>query len=433
MNKMKVQRSLAVLLALTLLIVAGCGGGGSKKNEKSTVTETSASKETAKQDTKSSEPIVIGAVVSLSGAVADLGKQDKWAIDVAVKQVNDAGGVLGRPLKVVYYDEFKEPAEVLAQGEQDGVWAWVGFDNSGNALKYFPEIMKKKQILMVSGAGSPAITDAVAKDPVMNKYLFRNGNHALDWARTANVYLRDIQKAKSYFYLAQDNPFGKALEGILATVAKEDGITSVGSHFFERGSADFTEAMAKINQAKPDVIVGYVGPSATAWGKLYHDQQIAIPFFDIAASSFELENKVKAELGEKANHLSLTLFAWDVPITSKTQPFYAAYKQVSGGEPPGGLFDVRAGDAVSILAEAIDRAGALDADKVVEVLETSSFSMVAGIYEFDSSHQAKWGPRHLSGLIGQWQNGKLEIIWPSQNQTAQYAPAPWWQNQVAGN
>lgn len=423
---MRVLRMIALLMVLALTVLAGCSGGTSTGST-TAADDTAKRPETAKATLDSKEPIVLGGIVSLSGAVATLGKQDQIAMEVAAEQVNAAGGVLGRPLKLVFYDEFAEPAAILAQAEKDKVFAFVGFDNSSTALKFYPEIMKQKQILMISGAGSPALTDAVAKDPATNKYMFRNGNHARDWARTAAVYLRDIQKAKTYFYLAQDNPFGKSLEGIMAEQAKQDGITMVGSHYFERGSTNFDAALKAIADAKPDVIVGYLGPSGFAFAKVYNEKKLTLPLFDIAANSFELEDQVKTDLGDKANFLSLTLFAADVPITSKTKPFYKAYKEKSGGMVPGGLFDVRAGDAVAILAEAITQTGSLDSDKVVATLEKKTFNGAAGIYEFDSSHQAKWGPSHLSGLIGQWQNGKLEVIWPAQNQTGSYKAAPWWQ------
>lgn len=415
-----IKRILAVMLSLTLLVLAGCSGA----KDSTTATPAAAKPEDKQQATKK-EPIVLAGIVSLSGLNASLGTQDKTAMEVAAEQINASGGVMGHPIELIFFDEYSDPAETLKKVDEAKAFAVIGFDSSGNALKYYPQIMKQKRLLMISGAGSPDLTAAVTKDPVANKYLFRNGNHARDWARTAAVYLRDIAKAKTYLYLSQDNAFGKSLEPILADLVKEDGITPVGSAYFARGDSNFDKAFSLINEKKPDVIVSYIGPSGFAFAKAYHEKQIAIPLFDIAAGSYELEAQVKTELGPQADYISLTLFAADVPITSKTKPFFSAYKAKLNATP-GGLFDVRAGDAVSIIAEAITQAGAVDTDKVISVLERKSFTGVAGIYEFDSSHQAKWGPSYLSSLIGQWQNGKLEIVWPAQNKTSDYQLAPWW-------
>ncbi|MDB4897022.1 MAG: amino acid/amide transporter substrate-binding protein family [Firmicutes bacterium] len=417
---MSMKRIGALVLSIALLGIAGCGGAASKSGDK-----VAQRPDQTPGATGTKEPITIAAVVSLTGAVADLGRQDQVAVQVVADQINAAGGIMGRPLKVVFYDEAAEPAEILDKATKDGVVAFAGWDNSATALKIYPEIMKQKKVMMISGAGSPALTDAVAKDPTANKYLFRNGNHARDWARSASLYMRDIQKAKTYVYVAQDNPFGKSLEGVIAELAKTDGITPVGSLYFERGSSNFDAVLKLINEKKPDVIIGYMGPSGLAFAKTYTDQKIAVPMLDIAASGLELEDKVKAEVGNKADFIAVTLFADNVPITSKTKPFYTAY-QAKAGSKPGGLFDVRAGDAISILAEAITQAGSVDADKVVPVLERKTFTGAAGIYEFDSSHQAKWGPSRLSGLLAQWQDGQLKVIWPAETKSADYKPAPWW-------
>lgn len=422
---MNMRRIFSLLMVLTLVILAGCGAV--KQSDEAVQTSGSPGPQSAAVGSK--EPVVIGAIIGLSGRLEHLGKADRAAMEIVADQINSSGGALGHPVKLVFYDELAESADVLKQAERDNVFAYVGFESSDNALKFYPEIMKQKKILMVTGAGSPALTDAVAKDPVTNKYLFRNGAHARDWARTAAVFMRDIQKAKTYFYLSQEAPFGHSLETVLADLVKNDGITSVGSHYFPREATEFTEVLKMIEAAKPDVIISYIGVSGPAFATLYNDQKFSVPLFDIAANSFELEEKVKENLGNKADHIALTLFAADVPITSKTKAFYAAYRSKMGANP-GGLFDIRAGDSISILAEAIAQAGGPDTYKVIDVLERRSFTGVAGIYEFDSSHQAMWGPSHLSGLIGQWQKGNLEVVWPNQAKTASYSPAPWWSAQA---
>ena len=98
------------------------------------------------------EPIKIGAVLSFSGGVELYGRQAKLGLDLAAKEINAGGGILGRPVEVVYEDDKTDPAAALAAThkliERDGVLAIVGPITSRNLDAIVPALESMKTPLL---------------------------------------------------------------------------------------------------------------------------------------------------------------------------------------------------------------------------------------------------------------------------------------------
>jgi len=103
-------------------------------------------------------------------------------------------------------------------------------------------------------------------------------------------------------------------------------------------------------------------------------------------------------------------------VTSKSKPFAQAFK-AKFGTPPA-YTGYTAYDEVYIIAEAIQRAGSTDPDKMVAEMEKTKFEGTIGNIEFygkddEFTHGIKSGPGYVSGLVFQWQNGKQVVVWPT--------------------
>jgi branched-chain amino acid transport system substrate-binding protein len=104
-----------------------------------------------------------------------------------------------------------------------------------------------------------------------------------------------------------------------------------------------------------------------------------------------------------------------VAVTSKTKPFAQAFKAKFGTAPA--YTGYTAYDEVYIIAEAIQRAGSTDPDKLVSELEKTNFEGTIGRIQFydrndEFTHGIKSGPGAVTGLVFQWQNGKQIAVWP---------------------
>lgn len=107
-------------------------------------------------------------------------------------------------------------------------------------------------------------------------------------------------------------------------------------------------------------------------------------------------------------------------ITPKTVPFANAFKAKHGNFPSYAGYT--AYDDVYIIADAVKRAGSLDADKIVDAMETTNLDGTLGHLAFygkgeEFPHALKTGPGFIEGLMLQWQDGRQVTVWPSKLET----------------
>ena len=181
-------------------------------------------------------------------------------------------------------------------------------------------------------------------------------------------------------------------------------------------STTFTPIYNKIEAAKPDLIVtgiAHVGVQPTVQ---WQNQKVPIMMTGIsgqATSSTFWANTNGGTQGVLFDSVALP----GVALTEKTIPFADAFTKRFGGAPSYAGY--MAYDAVYYTAEAIKRAGSTEADKLVEALEKTDWTGVAGRTQFYGkdepfTHSIKYGPGFITGLLAQWQGGKQVAVWPAQ-------------------
>jgi branched-chain amino acid transport system substrate-binding protein len=118
--------------------------------------------------------IKIGLVGPFSGGSADFGTSMKRGAELAIKEINDLGGYVGRKFEVVVKDDKSTPDGALAAAQElikEGVVATIGFCNTGNAMKALDEFQKNKVPLLVPCATGSPITK---KYPTAESYIFQS-------------------------------------------------------------------------------------------------------------------------------------------------------------------------------------------------------------------------------------------------------------------
>jgi len=183
---------------------------------------------------------------------------------------------------------------------------------------------------------------------------------------------------------------------------------------FSPDTTDFTPIFNTIENKKPDVIVtgiSHVGVQPTVQWK---NQQVPIPMFGISAQA--LSPAFWNDTNGAAEGIpSLAVATSDVAVTPKTKPFARAFKARFGTAPA--YTGYTSCDDVYIIAEAIQRAGSTDPDKMVAEMEKTNFEGTIGRIQFygkndDFTHGIKSGSGAVTGLVFQWQNEKQVTVWP---------------------
>ncbi len=227
----KMVLAIAVVLGIAL-VLAGCGGGGQGK-------------------TDSKEPIKIGFFAPVTGPAAADGKSVLNAAKLAVEQKNAAGGINGRKIELVYYDDQLDTKQAVSIAQKlttkDGVVAVVSGSYSG-PTRATAKIYQDAKIPMICGyAAHPDITKA-------GDFIFRQSFVATVQGKAGAKVAVEMLKAKRIAILAVDNDFGKSLSEGFKAKAVQLGAEIISTDTFAMGEKEFTPVLTKLKGLNPDLV-----------------------------------------------------------------------------------------------------------------------------------------------------------------------------------
>lgn len=239
------QRVFSVILVITLLLaITGCGQSTQSKDAGTKATETA-----------SKEPIKIGTWGPLSGSGASMGVDAKNGLIAYINKVNDEGGINGRKIEVVSYDDEYQPAKALASAkravEQDKIIAAVGTMGTAGNVAVMPYLMEKKVPLI----GPYALATKLQQPP--KRYIFTTlPGYTAAYHIVGNFITNNLQgQGKKIGFLYMDNDAGhEAAEG-LKSYLKENNLPPLASDItYTAGTTDFSSQVLKLKQDGAEVI-----------------------------------------------------------------------------------------------------------------------------------------------------------------------------------
>ncbi len=224
----------------------------------------------------SGEPIKIGAVVSLTGTYAGLGDPEKKTIEMEVARINEAGGVNGRPVEVIFEDDATDEAKAVAAAskliEQDEVIAIIGATGSGQTMAIRGDI-NRAAIPQVSMAGATVITSEF--DPL----VFQT-----PWSNTIVVpFQLEAMKTDGITkigLISDSGGFGKDGRAVVLAEAEKMGMEVVSDQTFNPGDTDMTAQLTKIKGSDAQaVLVFTAGKEASTVVKNAKELGITLPMY----------------------------------------------------------------------------------------------------------------------------------------------------------
>ncbi|MBM3299593.1 MAG: ABC transporter substrate-binding protein, partial [Deltaproteobacteria bacterium] len=334
------------------------------------------------------KPISIGAPLATAFLY---GWDAERAMKLAIEEINAAGGVkVGdekRPFSVEVIDTRDlEPgvpvSEALLAVEKLILEKKVDFIVGGPirseaALAAMPLLAKHKKVsILTTGVLTPKYHETVASEPDKYKYCFRITGEA-GWMVKGELVPCLEEMGKKFalnrlFIMVQDVAHARAGGGILAKVMSEKGWTVIGEPVvFPTGTTDFSIALQQAKRQEAQVIIIWMDmPETAILLKQWHDMKVpALPFGTIIAAA-EQPGFWQATDGKGEFCLANVVNAGNAPCeaTPWTMKFVDAYKKKYGLEPEG-YGTSSSYMAVYVLKDAIERAGSIDSDKVVDALK----------------------------------------------------------------
>jgi branched-chain amino acid transport system substrate-binding protein len=364
-------------------------------------------------------PIRIG-VISEAQAVA--GSSIAPAAQLAADEINAKGGVDGRKIEIVAYDDHSSAAEAVRAFQravnEDKVNAVIASYTSEVVLALEPWAARLKTVMITPGAASDVITQNIAKDYETNKYTFHGYLTSTALAGlvcdAAKDLLVDPYKMKTAVIMSEDAAWTGPLDKGYEACLPKAGLKVLDHIRFSPDTTDFTPIFNKVEGQKPDVIITGISHVGTQPTTQWKSQQVPIPMLGISSQATN-SNFWKDTNGATDGVLFNAVSGPGVATTPKTLPFVAAYKAKFGNEPSYAGYTSY--DEVYMIAEAVKRAGSTESDKLVTAMEATDYVGTIGRVAFlpkgdPNVHGLRTGKGYITGLMLQWQDGKQVNLWP---------------------
>ncbi len=347
----------------------------------------------------------IGAILRLSKGASD-GIPAKYGIEIAVKKINENGGINGKKVEVIYYDSKDDSTTAVNAAQKlisvDKVQAIIGPMMSGNVLAVAPICERNKVVLLTPTGTSPKISSA-------GEYVFRVCSRIdLQAKALVNKALELVNKPNPSIAIIYSNePYGKGSKNLFLKYLEEKGIKPVAIEAFQRGDKDFQAQLTKLVPLNPDIlfIPGYLQETAPL---IAQARQMGLTglsvggFGDIAPQYIELA-KDAAE-----GHLVAGEYNQDYS-TEDNKKFVQAYTQMLKNNPDAPnniMFAALTYDATNMLLEAFKQ-GATTGTQIKDFLTNlKNFPGVTGNLSFDTNGDVQKGGVYLF----QVKNGKYVKI-----------------------
>ena len=328
--------------------------------------------------------VKIGFFGDLSGPTYNYGESAKNGVLMAADEINQAGGINGQQIDVVFEDDKGSP-EAAAQLtgrliEKDKVVAIIGAGASGNSLAAAPKAQSAKVPLIAPSSTNPAVTQ-------VGDFIFRACYiDAFQGEVMAKFAANTLKARKAAIMLDFNNPYSRGLTDFFEfSFAKLDGQIVV-KQSYKQDDADYRGQLSIIKAANPDVIYipGYYGDVALIAKQA---RQIGLNVPLLGADGWDAPELW--ELGGDAlnNSYISNHYSADDPAAN-IQKFVQDYRQRYRNLTPD-AHAALAYDAMRFLAEAIQRAGSTEGQKIRDALaETKNFNGITGSISMDRERNA---------------------------------------------
>jgi branched-chain amino acid transport system substrate-binding protein len=354
--------------------------------------------------TEAQGPIRIGASLSLTGTYAKLGKNQHEGYQLCEKDLNAKGGLLGRKVQFVVYDDQSMPP---------------------TGVRLYEKLITEDKVDVVMGPYSSPITEAVAN--VTEKYkkimvtplaattsIFRKEprrRYVFMILSPAEVYLEGLidlaarRGLKTLAVVNEDTLFSKAAASGALDLARKKGLQVLFTEAYPKGNTDFSALLTKVKAVNPDVIAAATYfDDAVALTRQMRELNVNPRMYGVTVGG-DLPEFYDTLKGNAEYIYGAT--QWEPVLNYPgNKEWYESYKAEFKHEPS---YHSAAGYAGCLIyAEGVKRAGSLEADKVREQLLKLETRTMFGDYKVDAD-----GFQTAHKMVTfQWQKEKKVVVWP---------------------
>ena len=339
--------------------------------------------------------IKIGANLELTGDVSVYGVPERNAFEQAVSEVNAKGGIDGKLVELVVYDNAYDQAKAVQNTEkliEDGVVAILGSATSGMTMAIAP-LAKDNGLVVFTPSGT---NSAVTMDgDVVNPYVFRSCFiDPFQGQVLANFASNDLAASKVVIMVNNGSEYSKELARIFTEQLNKNGGEVVETASYADSDTDYKASLTSIATKEFDVL--FIADYAKNAGLIIGQARSTAGLEDVKIIGPDgFEDPQLNDLAGGAQNVNNVYFSTHFSSLSDNQKVadfvasYQAFTKAAGKEEPASVFAALAYDAAYMLFAAIDAADSTDPEAIRDSLESlPAFSGVTGDISFDALHNA---------------------------------------------
>lgn len=363
----RIKKVLCLSMAVGLVVfAAGCGGQ------------------------ENSDTIKIGANLEMTGTNATFGQSATNGAKLAIKEVNEKGGVLGKQVSLIVADNKSEAAEAANAMQklitQDKVLAVIAPIASSSVIAGAQVNMDGKVLAISPTASNPKVT----VDPETGKtreFLFRaafidpfQGKVMADFAS------RSLQGKRAALYIDTSSDYAKGLGQFFKETFLQNGGEIVAEEAYLAKDTDFKATLTKIKAANPDIVFvpGYYQEVGMI---IKQARELGIEAAILGGDGWDSAKLPEIAGSQALNHTYFASHYSPDDDSPAIQSFVKAYQAEYGQVPDS--FAVLSYDATMMILEAIKRAGSEDTVKIKdELANTKEYQAVSGMITINDTHDA---------------------------------------------
>jgi branched-chain amino acid transport system substrate-binding protein len=313
------------------------------------------------------------------------------------------------------------------------IYAAVVGNFRSEALLAAMDIYSKYKVINIGTiAMTPKFQEKIMSDKEKYKYSFRNCLDSIYLAGYIQGMMKNIQKEFGYnkvFIATQDVLWATATGSFMEKWFKDNGWTVLGFERFPTGATDFSSLLLKAKTTNAQVIMPLFDmPPSGILMKQWRSMKV--PALIAGFMDPLMGPEAWKTFGNIDGSLNVVFEIGYFPIKAypPTVKFSEAYAKRWKKEIQSARGSAPSYDAVYLLANAIEKAGTLDPDKVVKAIEETDMPGVVGRIKFDKGHQLIFGndPKTTAcGGVFQWQKSKRVVVWPESMASGKIEKPSW--------
>lgn len=336
---------------------------------------------------QAADPIRIGSVLSATGPAAFLGDPEVKTLQLYVERLNAGGGLLGRKLELVTYDDASDAAKANGFGkrliEDDKVDVVLGGTTTGATMALVP-LVEKAEVPFISLAGAVVIVEPVKKWVFKTPHTDRMAAEKI----FADMKKRGLTKLA---LLSETSGFGQSGRKETLAAAPKAGIDIVADETYGPKDTDVTAQLTKIKNVAgvQAILVFGLGQGPAIVTKNVAQLGITLPHYESHGVASEEYIKLAGAAAEGVRLPAAALIVADaLPASDPQKPVVAGYAKAysEAFKSEVSTFGGHAYDALMIYADAVKRAGTTDKAKVRDAIEaTKGFVGTGGVVNMSAT------------------------------------------------